>query len=254
MENQALNSTDNSEKHRRPRSGGPQSPDGKARSAKNARRHGVLSEDIVVLRSERQSDHDQLVREYYDEFQPVNLRERELVDEMIWAKSRQKRAIRVETATIDERMDDENQKWTRECPTVDDDTRTASAIKSLVDDPNELQHLSRYETRFHRMYHRALRLLLELQEKRLKQGGTLSPAPSPDPHEPVPSSDLPNEQAAPAAENANLPNEQPLPTVIRVQLATKYHPRNIKSSDMLIMSHSDSCTETYSGAKLKVAG
>jgi hypothetical protein len=131
---------------------------------------------------------------------PVGLLETGLVEEMVWAKWRQMRAIRVETATIDERMDDESTYWEEVCPNVDDDTRTAHAVKSLVDDSNDLQHLSRYETRFHRMFHRSLRQLLELQEKRRRDGQpveTTTPAPEPEPEKVK----LPNEQPAVAPRN-----------------------------------------------------
>jgi hypothetical protein len=114
------------------------------------------------------------------------------------------RAMRVETATIDEQMDRQAGYWERVCPTVDSATRTCHAIKTLVDESNDLQHLSRYETRFHRMYHRSLRQLLELQEKRKRDGDTV-PGPAPV-AETQPES---SESARPTTQNTKLPNELP---------------------------------------------
>jgi hypothetical protein len=201
---------------RGPRSGGPQTPEGRKRAAQNSRRHGILSENIVVLRSESEADWEALLNGYLEELHPVGFLETRLVQQMAWAEWREIRAIRVESATIDRQMDNDNQMWQRDCPTVDDDTRTCHAVKQLVDESNDLQHLSRYETRFNRMYHRALKQLLELQEKRRLEGrsidsdssvvskpsaGTTSVAQEPAPGCP----------AGGAAEtvNMNLPNEQP---------------------------------------------
>jgi hypothetical protein len=200
---------------RRPRSGGPQTPSGKKRSAANSCRHGILSESIAVLRSEREADYDALLNGYLDELQPVGFLETRLVQQMAWAEWRQIRAIRVESATIDRQMDLDNEKWQRDCPTVDDDTRTCYAVGQLVDESNGLQHLSRYETRFNRMYHRALKQLLELQEKRRLDGEALDSEPAASPEI----------EAAPLPEKVNLPNEQP-----RGRAEQKYAPRNVANS------------------------
>jgi hypothetical protein len=178
----------NNDKESRPRSGGPRTLEGRERSSNNSRRHGILSEKIVVLQSESQDDYRQLRRSYYEELRPVGIIEKDLVDDMVWAKWRQLRAMTVETGAIDKQMDDQKEYWEDRCPTVDCETRTAHAIKTLVDESNDLQHLSRYETRFHRMYHRSLRLLVELQERRRRDGQAIEP---------------------PEAEKQNLPNEQP---------------------------------------------
>src|ERR671933_78538 len=89
----------------RGRSGGPRTEEGKAKSSANSVRHGILSEKIVVLQSEHPEVYNQLKRNYYDSLEPVGFLECELVDDMVWAKWRQMRSVRVETATIDERMD-----------------------------------------------------------------------------------------------------------------------------------------------------
>jgi hypothetical protein len=196
------------------RSGGPRTEEGRAKSSGNSQRHGVLSDKIVVLQSENAAAYNELRRNYYDSLKPVGFLETQLVDDIVWSKWRQMRAMRVETAAIDEQMDVDASFWERECPTVDSGTRTSHAIKTLVDESNDLQHLSRYETRFHRMYHRSLRQLLELQEKRRLDGaGSETPEPAPAPSEP---------------ENINLPNEQPAsePPVDFAAAPDGFTPRN----------------------------
>ena len=192
----------------RPRSGGPRTDEGKAKSAENSQKHGVLSENIVTLRTENPALYEEIRASYFDALEPVGFLETDLVEDIVWSKWRQMRAIRVETATIDERMDNEAEYWRRQCPTVDSPTRTCHAIKTLVDESNDLQHLNRYETRFHRMYHRSLRLLLELQEKRKRDGGSV-PAPVPESTPAPPTEPRPTESARPRAQNINLPNELP---------------------------------------------
>jgi hypothetical protein len=215
----------------KPRSGGPQTPEGKKKCSGNSRRHGILSDTIVVLHSESESGWEELLNGYLEELQPVGLLEVRLVQQMAWAEWRQIRAIRVESATLDRQMDvDDEQKWQHDDHAVDDDTRTCHAMRKLVDDSNQLQHLSRYETRFNRMYFRALKQLLELQEKRRSEGARLLPETrKPSETEPPPSeSGRPETPADPATqpENINLPNEQPVAAV-----QPNYVPRNSLSKE-----------------------
>ena len=89
----------------RPRSGGPQTPEGKQRSSANSRRHGVLSESICVLASESDDEYCELIDSYLAELNPVGLLETHLVQKMAWAEWRQIRAISVESATLDDQME-----------------------------------------------------------------------------------------------------------------------------------------------------
>jgi hypothetical protein len=163
--------------------GGPRTEAGKNKSKWNSMSHGVLSNKMIVLQSESDAEYEHLKQSYYGDLQPVGLMESELVDEMIWAKWRQRRAITTETATIDKQMDKDAKKVEREIIDIDDHTRTACAIQTLANESNDLALLNRYETRFHRIYHRAFRQLLELQDRRKGDGQpveTKPPAPAPE--------------------------------------------------------------------------
>jgi hypothetical protein len=186
--------------------GGPKTEEGRKRSARNAVRHGVLSNKMIVLQSESTEEYEELKRDYYDSLQPANFMERELVDEMIWAKWRQRRSITSETAAIDLQMDRDAKKLEQVVPGVDDSTRTAQAIKTLTDESGELALLSRYETRLSRMYHRALDKLLALQDRRRGE------APPAENKQPAPASD---------AQKQKLPNElQPRPVAVEKVIPT----------------------------------
>jgi hypothetical protein len=117
----------------RQRSGGPRTEEGKVNSSANSQRHGILSEKIVVLQSENPEAYNQLRRNYFDSLAPVGFLECDLVEDIVWSKWRQMRAMRVETATIDEQMDRQAGYWQRVCPTVDSATRTCHAMKTLVE-------------------------------------------------------------------------------------------------------------------------
>jgi hypothetical protein len=197
---------------RRPRSGGPQTPAGKQQSAANSRRHGILSENIVVLCTESEAQWEDLLNGYLEEFQPVGFLENRLVQQIAWAEWRQFRAIRVESATINRQIDLDGDRVKREYVRVDNDTRTCVSVQKLVDTSNDLQHLSRYETRFNRMYYRALNQLLAVQQKRRRDGQPTEPAPV----ESV-------ESEAPQPEKSKLPNEQP---VAASEPDSHEHPRN----------------------------
>jgi hypothetical protein len=161
---------------------------------------------MIVLQSESREEYEELKRDYYDSLQPANFMERELVDEMIWAKWRQRRSITSETAAIDLQMDRDAKKLEQVVPGVDDSTRTAQAIKTLTDESGELALLSRYETRLSRMYHRALDKLLALQDRRRGE------APPAENKQPAPASD---------AQKQKLPNElQPRPVAVEKVIPT----------------------------------
>ena len=67
----------------RPRSGGPRTEEGKASSAANSQRHGVLSEKIVVLRTENPALYDKIRASYFDALEPVGFLECDLVEDIV---------------------------------------------------------------------------------------------------------------------------------------------------------------------------
>jgi hypothetical protein len=162
------------ENNNRKGKGGPKTPEGKARSSMNALRHGACSE-AVLLANESAENYDKLERSYYDHWRPATFQECELLDEMIVAKWRQRRCWNTESAAIDCQMERSAEEFLRHHnPGPDSSKEAAYAIRKLSNESNELQSLSRYETRYHRMYHRALARLIELQEKRILDGQSAS--------------------------------------------------------------------------------
>lgn len=79
---------------------GPRSPEGKARSAMNALRHGAYAEAILVP-GEAQEDFDRLRAELGATFQPEGPLEGRLVDRIALLWWRLERAKRVERETLE---------------------------------------------------------------------------------------------------------------------------------------------------------
>src|SRR6266496_5435292 len=91
------------------RSHGPKTPEGKAISSMNALRHGMTAK-ALLLTNEDPEAYIQLANAYYEKFQPADDVERDLVDEMVIAKWRQRRAWTNEAALLDLEMDHQTKK------------------------------------------------------------------------------------------------------------------------------------------------
>jgi hypothetical protein len=135
------------------RSLGPVTPEGKKRSSRNAVRHGLLAR-CVVLDNELRECFDRHHAQFLDCFRPANDVELGMIEEMIAASWRQRRALAIETRLLDLAIAKE--------PGADEVTRIASAFNSLSQQPQS-DLISRYETRLHRMFQRALGNLILLR-------------------------------------------------------------------------------------------
>lgn len=78
---------------------GPRTPAGKARSAGNATRHGILSRELI-LPNEKREDFDALLGQLLAELRPYGTLESALVERIAIALWRQRRLVRAERAQI----------------------------------------------------------------------------------------------------------------------------------------------------------
>src|SRR5512141_1010679 len=171
---------------------GPITPAGKARSAQNATRHGLMAK-IVVLGNESREGFDAMQSEFLARFQPADAVELGLVEEMLSAFWRQRRAWAIETRLMDNA--------TRTRPTDEDElTRLAIGFSSIAAEP-PLELIHRYETRLHRIFQRALANLIKMRSL-----PELTPPENSElPNDPSPISEQSPEP--PPADNIKLPNE-----------------------------------------------
>src|SRR6266436_588897 len=174
------------------RSLGPVTPEGKKRSLMDGVRHGLLAR-CVVLDNESRDCFDQVVTQYLECFRPANDVELGMIEEMIAAFWRQRRAWAIETSLMDTAISKE--------PGDDELIRIANAFASLSQQPQSAL-ISRYEARLHRMFQHALKNLLLLRTIELPNEPDIRPIDLPNTLG-ARSIDLPNEPGTPLA----LPNE-----------------------------------------------
>jgi hypothetical protein len=135
------------------RSRGPKTPEGKARSSRNALRHGLLAK-CVVLGSESRESFKALFDLHVERFSPVDDVELGMIEEMAASYWRLRRAWAMENRLLDEAMSKR--------PEERELSRIAAAFAELAGTP-QLGLLHRYETRLHVMYQRALHNLVLLR-------------------------------------------------------------------------------------------
>ncbi|GEM_PF-2397251 len=158
------------------KSRGPTSPEGKLRSAQNARKHGLASPNsCVILAGEDEALFQQTCDHYLQRFQPADPVEAALVLEMVQADWRLRRARSIENSLLELEMLTTEHKHP-EFENLDLNGHIALAFKDLNDAGPSLSVLNRYAARLHREFHRAFKTLRLLQAERNQ----------PDPPEPQP--------------------------------------------------------------------
>jgi hypothetical protein len=75
------------------KSTGPRTPEGKARSARNALKHGMFAETLL-FQHENERLLEEITRQFYEDFAPANIHERMLIEQMIMAQWRLLRLAR----------------------------------------------------------------------------------------------------------------------------------------------------------------
>ena len=138
------------------RSRGPSTQAGKLRSAANSRTHGLLAK-CVVLENESPECFQSMLDAYLARFQPSDEVELGIVEEMIAAAWRGRRAWAMETKLLDSAMSALDP-----APDNDERLRLTSGFTELSKQP-PLELVHRYETRLHRIFQRSLNNFLLLR-------------------------------------------------------------------------------------------
>ena len=182
------------------RSRGPFTLEGKEHASINALRHGLLAK-CLVLENESNECFDDLVNQHIRRFAPADGVEFAMIEEMVAANWRMRRAWAIENRLMDQAICNQ--------PPGDEMSRLASAFSQMASSPG-LNLLHRYEARLHRIYQRALDNLLLLREPELPNGpnpiseqcAPVAQGPGGDVPEHV---DLPTPDASPAGADAPPP-------------------------------------------------
>jgi hypothetical protein len=131
------------------RSRGPVTESGKQIASQNARSHSLLAR-IVVLKNESPEGFAEVLADHLARFRPADGVETGIIEEMVAASWRMRRAWSSETQLLDACFD---------VPKPGDGTGLLAATFKNIDDSHGLALLHRYETRLHCIYQRGLRNL-----------------------------------------------------------------------------------------------
>jgi len=180
------------------KSRGPSSPDGKARSAQNALKHGAYAQPQLLLSIENSSKFQELQESLFHQFQPVGELEISLVEEMALCRWRMRRFWFVQDATMEIELARQKEEVEETFSSITEPARLALAVAELVDNSRSLDFLYRTESRLRRQFSRALKELLHLQDRRKQPPVPNSPRPR-----------IKNDETNPASPQT--PSSQPLP-------------------------------------------
>ena len=171
------------------KSTGPRSEEGKARSAKNALKHGLLARD-TVLPGEDPADFDRQLSALEADIQPANSLEFELVRQIADAQWRMHRLTHLETGFLAAAVDDTRRYMEKRRP--DElrpgyDGETLLLGSAMLDRTQAFVHLARYDGHLSRRFFRAVKQLAHLRRDERKahearsSPGSYAPADS-DPY------------------------------------------------------------------------
>jgi hypothetical protein len=156
------------------KSRGAVTPEGKRASSRNALKHGILSE-CILLPGESPESFQSLAAGLFDEFHPVGSTEEDLVEMMAVARWRRMRVWSMEKNCLAGRMVSTYRDAAEPKPSSE---ATASlAFAALANETRTLDLVNRYESRYDRQYFRAHRRLLELQDRRMQNEPDNPPTP-----------------------------------------------------------------------------
>jgi hypothetical protein len=128
---------------------GPNTDAGKARSALNARTHGLCSKDILIGAEEKE-EFDKMAIGYYIELNPEGPTEQTLFDETVGAAWQLRRMRRMETEAC-----------------AGHDSYTAILDDEVLQ--KKLDRLARHKTRIERTFHRCLKEFKTIQNARYEE-------------------------------------------------------------------------------------
>ena len=171
------------------KSTGPKSPEGKARSSKNALYHGLTSEDLVIQGEESEEDLNALIQDWFSHYKPVGALEAHYVRLIAISNWRLQRMMRMETGYLDLKIEKTNSDDFEPAPgderIMSNRLIGLSAINSFSA-TNGYSNFNRHEARLQRTLERAIVGLHQLQAIRMARQSVenTQPAalPSPEKH------------------------------------------------------------------------
>ena len=183
------------------KSKGPKTPEGKARSSKNAFKHG-LSAQTSVLDCESDEMYEKHRQSWFDSLVPATETEAEIVEDIASVRWRMHRAAVMQLILTN--MEVEKATGRR---TGDDPNETlVKAIAKLSPEPGLIDRIARHEDRLHRRFMRNLKALALLRQLQPSGDNPEEPETTFPQNEPSPAAGEPQNEPA-AAESTIHENE-----------------------------------------------
>jgi hypothetical protein len=174
------------------KSHGPTTPEGRAAVRLNALKHGLTAAEIILPTTEDKLEFDQFQAAFEEECQPVGPIEQVLVEDIVANRWRMNRVRKMEPGFFALRMQVLERRIKEDYSALDAQAHLALIFRDDAQDADTLGKMSRYEARFERSFHKALKELQRLQALRAAASdsgnGTVSPdpvSPAPDPPDPA---------------------------------------------------------------------
>ena len=187
------------------KSTGPRTPEGKARSAQNALKHGLAAiSPHAFLAVEDKPAFERLLAGYMRIYNPQHADEVDLLVDAAYCKWRQQRLWNTDTQLVEMAIAINQQDLQRQLPKANAAAHVANAT-ALCSPHAQLNR--RYEAQLHRQYLRNLALLRELQAERQHLDSTL-----PDLDEPPSADPQPAPAENPSSKPGNSGSPGPAPT------------------------------------------
>ena len=137
------------------KSRGPKTLAGKAKSSRNAIKHGLFAK-IMLLRNENAEAFDGLTEKYIRRFQPRDGLELNIVEQMVAATWRLARCWDMQTQSLNLEMDNDQ--------IEDIETLAARSFHTAIGNTPSLQLLHRFENSYERIFNRAIRTLANVRK------------------------------------------------------------------------------------------
>jgi hypothetical protein len=187
---------------------GPKTQAGKEIARFNSLQHGLTAKQ-VCLPGESREEFNQRRQEYAKIFQPANLAEWDILDDLVTARRRKDRAIQYERCLLLDTFMRRRLDLEKDYEAISLDAEAALAFRELCEDSSTLKLLDRYETRVMNNILADWKLLHQAIQNRPPDSGHPERATEALPP------DLPNE-TIPANEHPELPDLEPIGNATRV--------------------------------------
>ncbi|MHB9026829.1 MAG: hypothetical protein ACYC7E_22070 [Armatimonadota bacterium] len=159
------------------KSTGPRTPEGKARSSKNALKHGFFAREVLIP-DENAEEFTDFVREMRRDLKPIGTLEEVLASQVVAGAWRLKRLARIEAGVFTDLLSGTRRRWVNEnhycsttpkgdpLPPIPEEVIWGRILEATPHGGEPLDKLSRYQTLVTRDFYRALKELHHLQAAR----------------------------------------------------------------------------------------